>query len=128
MWQDGSSATTYLVNQAGNYSLSINNNCGVKTDQIAILYDDQLLQFSPEVHFELCPGDEIELDATQSFIATYSWNTGSSDPILSVTTPDLYSVTVSTNCQQASQDFEVVDKMICEVSDGFFIPNVIFSE
>jgi gliding motility-associated-like protein len=125
MWQDGSSSTTFLASQAGNYSLSISNNCGVRTDEIAILYDDQLLQFSPEVHFELCPGDVIELDATQPFAATYTWNTGSTDPFISITTPDLYSVTVMTNCQQASQDFEVIDKMVCEISDGFFIPNVI---
>ena len=125
MWLDGSSATTFLVGQAGNYSLNISNNCGVKTDQIAIQYDDQLPQFSPEDHFELCPGDVIELDVTQPFTASYNWNTGSTDPILSVTTPDIYSVTVMTHCQQASQEFEIVPNADCEINDGFFIPNVI---
>src|SRR5207342_1063400 len=38
---------------------------------------------------------------------------------------DVYSVTVITTCQQASQDIEVTPKEDCEIHDDFFIPNVI---
>ena len=124
-WQDGSTAPTYIASQSGIYSLSISNNCGTKTDELLVSYDDKLPQFPAEDHYELCPGHMIVLDVSQPFPATYLWNTGSTTPFITIIDPDVYSVTVMTPCQQASQDIEVVAKEDCQINDGFYIPNVI---
>jgi gliding motility-associated-like protein len=124
-WQDGSSAPTFLANQAGTFSLTSSNICGMKTDELILSYDDKIPQFPAQDHFELCPGNIIILDVTQPFVASYLWNTGSTAPSISITDPDLYSVTVTTDCQQASQNIEVVVKKDCSFNGDFFIPNVI---
>jgi len=124
-WQDGSSTPTFLATQTGTYSLSTSNACGTNTDSIIITYDNNIPQLPTEDHFELCPGGEIILDVTQPFAATYLWNTGSIAPSISVIDPELYSVTVMTNCLQASQDIIIVAKEDCDINNNIFIPNVI---
>jgi len=125
MWQDGSTSSTYQVNTAGMYSLMASNICGSSFDELQVTYDDQLVQFPVDDYIKWCAGDVITLDVTQPFIASYQWNTGSVNSSISITNPDIYSVTVITACQQAFHDFEVVANANCDINDGFFIPNVI---
>lgn len=124
-WQDGSNGSTLLVSQAGTYSLSVTNDCGTRSDEIELMYDNQFPQFPEDVVYEICPGTTINLDVSQSFPATYQWSTGSTEAVISIITPDIYSVTVITNCLEATHDIQVVAKEKCEFNDGFFIPNVI---
>jgi gliding motility-associated-like protein len=122
-WQDGSTGPTYLATQAGIYSLTISNDCGSKSDQLLLTYDDLVPQFSIEDTVSLCSGEQVLLDVTQPFHATYAWNTGSLLPGISVTTPGIYSVTVSSDCAEESTEITVLRKNDCERT--FYIPNVI---
>ncbi|HEX5111973.1 MAG TPA: gliding motility-associated C-terminal domain-containing protein, partial [Saprospiraceae bacterium] len=124
-WQDGSHASSLLATQAGIYSLSVTNDCGTRSDEIELTYDDQFTQFPEEVEYEICPGNTIDVDVTQTFPATYEWSTGSTEPSISITIPDVYSVTVASNCQQASHVFEVILNEHCNDRGAFYIPNII---
>jgi gliding motility-associated-like protein len=71
----------------------------------------------------LCPGDQVDLDVTQTFPATYEWNTGSTLPTINITQPGSYAVTVSALC------FDADDAIIVEQDDdcfpvALFVPNV----
>ncbi|MGB3079850.1 MAG: gliding motility-associated C-terminal domain-containing protein [Saprospiraceae bacterium] len=124
MWLDGSTSTTYKVSGEGTYGLTVNNGCGSTSDQIEISYDDRPIVFPVEDFFEVCPGDVILLDVTQSFPATYFWNTGATSSAISVTAPGEYSVEVKTGCQEDTHVIKVIPSEECKSVNEFFIPNV----
>ena len=50
-WQDGTSASTMLVEVAGVYSLSVSNACGLAADGIIILQTGRIPQLEWEKEF-----------------------------------------------------------------------------
>ena len=124
-WQDGSSAGTYLADQAGTYVLTLSNPCGMSTDELTLAYDHHFLQLPIEDVYAICPEEVLILDITQPFEATYAWSTGATLPAITVTTPGVYAVTAYTACMEATGEFTVTSKPDCSPSNEFFIPNVI---
>ncbi len=124
VWQDGSSGTSVLADKEQIYSLTISNICGVESDQFSLSFDtyQPVIDLAPSS--PLCPGDEIELNVTQSFPATYLWNTGSILPVLKVNSPGQYSVDVSTLCTDVHGETEVVTSDTCTAVNTFYIPNI----
>lgn len=124
-WQDGSSQDNYLVTQAGNYSLTLSNKCGTSQDEIKIEIESNVPQF-PAVHQDsLCAGHMLNLDVLQAFDAAYLWNTGSNSPLITIDTPGLYQVTVTTNCQEVTHEINVIPGEDCGDKNDFYIPNII---
>ncbi|MEP6645647.1 MAG: gliding motility-associated C-terminal domain-containing protein [Saprospiraceae bacterium] len=123
-WQDGSSGLTYLISNAGNYTLEVSNDCGSATDQIQIKYDDQVLVLPDFDTVQLCPGERTMFNAIQSINASYTWSNGSSLPILEASDPGNYSVTVTSACQQVSKSFTIILKPDCVRRHDIYIPNV----
>jgi len=127
LWQDGSDGSTLLADQAGTYSLQLSNDCGVVSDNLVLNYDTRIPQLNPDTSIPWCTGDIFSLDATQPFAATYSWSNGAVTPSITVTSPGLYSIDVSTPCSTASQIFDVIPGTDCEVIEvhqEIYIPNV----
>ncbi len=127
LWQDGSDQLTIIADQPQTYWLQISNACGLTSDSIVVAFDDT----SPVLHLatsiSFCEGDVFTLDATQPFAANYQWSNGAISSSIDVTTPDLYSVIVSTLCQSISQEIDIYPGYDCvepEVNDGIYIPNV----
>ncbi len=127
LWQDGSDQLTMIADQQQTYWLQISNECGKVTDSLIVSVNSN----SPVLHLATsipwCEGDIITLDATQPFAANYQWSNGAISSSIDVTTPDLYTVVVSTLCQSASQDIDVYpgdDCIVPEPKDEVFIPNV----
>ena len=72
--------------------------------QRPILYD----QVADSV--ALCSrGEEVTIFAPQAIGASYTWSTGTSGPSFTTAEPGIYSVTVSTACEQRVEDFVVTD-------------------
>jgi gliding motility-associated-like protein len=105
LWQDGSTAPTYAVSSANNYSVTVTaNNCSA-TDDVDVNYNP-LPVFNLGPDLVLCDGDVTTLDATTPG-ATYAWMDGSSGATHGVNAPGIYGVTVTVNGCSAYDEVDV---------------------
>ncbi len=125
-WQDGSSALSMIADQSQTYSLEISNQCGDVFDAFTLSFDDHIPLVDLQPVYLMCPGDHIELNVTQSFPATYLWNTGATLPLISIDAPGNYSVTVQGLCSEVRDSTEVAPSDTCDTNTeaNFFIPNI----
>lgn len=109
LWQDNSSADTFLVTGPGTYSLAITNFCGTASDVINVDYVGPLESpaFGPDI--SLCPGEQVVLYANNPG-ANYLWQDLSTSDSLVVTTSGTYAVQVSNAC------FQVNDTIVVSVN------------
>ncbi len=109
LWQDNSTADTFLVTGPGDYSLAITNFCGTASDSINVDYTDALVPpvFGPDV--SLCPGEQIVLYANNPG-ANYLWQDFTTADSMVVTTSGTYSVQVFNDC------FQVTDTIVVTVN------------
>ena len=121
-WQDGSSDTVMMADLGQKYSIALSNLCGDVMDEINIRYDDDVPVLQLDSLQWICPGEEVVMDATQSFDALYQWSNGSKLPILKVSQPGHYSVQVTALCGEAEQAVEVGVSDDC--ANEIYIPNV----
>jgi hypothetical protein len=93
LWQDGSTADTFLVNTSGVYWVEISNICGVSRDTVVI-------NFIAPIMVELgddtgiCAFEELILDAGNPGFE-YEWQDGFTDQLNVISEPGLYWVIVS---------------------------------
>ena len=78
-WQDGSSSSSYTVDQPGTYSLVISNSCGEESDEILITG-----LTLPDVHIgpdtaTICPGENIQIEIDPE-LGDIMWNDGWDQP------------------------------------------------
>lgn len=100
-WQDHSSASTYLVEHPGQYSVRITDNYCSKSDTINVNYVNAATVYLGSDTI-LCQGDSLRL---QPYLAggTYLWSTGAADPAITI---------------KASGDYWLkVNNGVCTVSD-----------
>lgn len=94
-WQDGSDAATFDVTETGTYSVEVNLNDCIVSDEIAVTFEPL-----PEVTFTdqetICEGESLTLDATWPD-ATYLWQDGSTESTFEVTESGNYTVDVATD-------------------------------
>jgi len=97
LWQDNSTADTFLVTGPGTYSLAITNFCGIASDVIEVEYIDALVPpaFGPDV--SLCPGEQIVLHANNQG-ASYLWQDFTTADSILVTTSGTYFVQIFNSC------------------------------
>jgi len=122
-WQDGSSGNSIIADKAQTYTLELSNKCGIKTDALTIAFDNNVPVILLGLPKTLCPGDMIDLDVSQTFPATYQWNTGSSLPSINIVTPGNYAVTVSALCFDANDAIVIMQDDDC-FPTSIFVPNV----
>lgn len=104
-WQDGSTNSTFLVEQPGVYTIIIEDNCGNSaTDEITINYYNVLQTIDLGADTSLCPGERLILNASDPAAITYLWQDGSAKSELTVDQPGIYSVTLSDNCGNVLSD------------------------
>lgn len=124
MWQDGSIGPTYSAFESGTYSLTISNMCGQQTDSLRLTMDDTQPEIDDTHSIPWCPGQEVSLDVSQSFPATYLWDNGSDEPVLVVHEAGTYSVDVFTPCHTTNGHFVISPSEECFTSSEIYIPNV----
>ena len=106
LWQDGSTAATYTVDQPGTFSVTVNNACGTVSDAVVVQYLAlPVVDLGPDLG--ICPGDTVLLNATQPG-SSYLWNTGAQTPTLTVSTTGTYSVQVTNVCGSATDAVSIV--------------------
>lgn len=101
LWQDNSTAESFLVTTTGSYYLQISNACSSVSDTIVVT----VIDVTPDVvlpdQVNLCVGETLTLDAAIPD-ATYRWNDNSQNQQLLITVPGMYSVTVTNACGSAA--------------------------
>ncbi|HZV70081.1 MAG TPA: gliding motility-associated C-terminal domain-containing protein [Saprospiraceae bacterium] len=124
-WQDGSSVPQFIATIQGTYSLQLENECGIQSDEIVIAFDDQVPVVELGSDTSLCIGDQILLDVTLSSPATYVWNNGESTSSIVVSTAGVYAVTVMTPCLNDTDEIIILDNPSCSSTNEIFLPNII---
>jgi gliding motility-associated-like protein len=127
LWQDGSGMLHLIADFPGVYSLQLSNACGAVTDELVLGFDTNIPQLDLDSSIPWCEGDIIQIDATQSFFADYTWNTGETTSSIQITTPGIYHVDVNVPCGSISQQVEIYPDTQCEdieVHNDIYIPNV----
>ena len=99
LWQDNSTDSIYTVTAGGTYYIESSNVCGIISDTIIV----QSVSI-PIVNLGndtiLCTGSTIQFDVTLPGNNYYLWQDNSTNPVLTVSNPGIYSVTItdSNNC------------------------------
>jgi len=85
VWQDGSTATSLLIDTVGSYWVDIANMCGMASDTLHVLYED-----NPTVSLGsdllLCPGYEVSWDVSLPSVGSisYTWQDATTSPMYTV--------------------------------------------
>ena len=112
-WSNGSSSKSITVNQSGNYSVSITSNgCVTNSNQTTItLLPNPTAKITPLGNTTFCQGGFVNLIATGG--SSYKWNEGSSDPSISVSQTNTYTVTVfnSFGCKATASQSVIVNPL-----------------
>ncbi len=106
MWQDGSTSSDYIIDNGGDYSLTISNMCGSVSDDIVVNeIEAPEVEIGPDTQ-TLCAGDILEIDIDEN-LGDILWNDGSTDPHYEITTPGIYTVSVTNQCGTGSDQVSV---------------------
>gem|GEM_PF-3734877 len=97
LWQDLSTADTFLVETPGLYYVSTTNRCGTASDTILISLESNPPQIDLPDSLAICDGDEIILDPQIQGVE-FAWSNGSDLPQLSIDTAGEYGLTVTNGC------------------------------
>jgi gliding motility-associated-like protein len=97
VWENGSRNTIRNLNTTGTYHLSLFGPCGVERDTIQIIVIPALS--SVLTNQEICLGDSVFLDASQSAAQQYLWNTGDTNSGIWVKNTNVYSVSIRNFCE-----------------------------
>lgn len=105
LWQDGSTASNYIIDTTGVFYVTQHNQCASLTDTIKV----KKLTMSFNFNFDdslLCRGEKLILNATQPE-ASYIWNTGSIDSVLEINSEGTYHVSVSNYCGTMDDEVKI---------------------
>ena len=118
VWQDGSTASSFLVNRPGVYYVVAKNANGcTNVDSINVKYTPMPVVTLGKDTL-LCPGQIMLVQPVVNTPVKYSWQDGNNFPSYNVKDTGVYTVTVHNTCGTATTSI-VVRKGICQL----YIPN-----
>lgn len=117
IWSTGSKNNVLPITSSGTYSLTVFNACGAFTDTINVTVFP--LPKNVLSNQAVCSGQTATFDATQTIPVNYSWNTGSTNPSITVNTEGWYTVTMTNSCGTVTDSaFLRVDSVIPPINLG----------
>lgn len=107
LWQNGSTANSFLASTAGTYWVSItaSNGCKVR-DTIQLSAPVSLLPLNLGADTTVCLGHIVNLQPGASY-PHYNWQDGSHNPVFTAYQPGLYWLSVSNGCQTLTDSIHV---------------------
>lgn len=96
LWQDGSTNPVFNVTETGTYTVFLSNQCGFATDTTFII-SSLLPSVSLGPDTTTCVGNPIQINAT-GIADSYSWQDGTTNSNLLVTSAGIYTVSAFNNC------------------------------
>ena len=104
-WNTTETTPIIIIDQPGTYSVDVTVECATLSDDIVVTYDDvPVFDLGPDA--EICENTTLLLDATAPE-STYSWQNGTSQPTLLVSSPGTYTVDVTNHCGTTSDTLEI---------------------
>lgn len=95
LWQDNSTGDTFVVSEAGTYSVEVSLGECVGSDEIVIDYvADPNLDLGPDL--ELCEGESANL-STAIVADSYLWSTNENGTSIDVSATDVYTLEIEIN-------------------------------
>ncbi|KAA3649019.1 MAG: PKD domain-containing protein [Bacteroidetes bacterium] len=96
LWSDGSTDSSLVINDYGNYFVSItdSNGCLYKSDTLKINYDSSLKRYTLGADTTLCKGNTISLLEDSSIINSYLWSTGNTNNSQRIDTSGIYTLRI----------------------------------
>ncbi|HZV44270.1 MAG TPA: hypothetical protein VFF90_07320, partial [Saprospiraceae bacterium] len=96
-WDDGSTESSYTIDEDGTYALTISNMCGEESAEIEVVYDESpAVELGPDEAF-ICIGEILTFDFDEEE-GIYSWQDSTTGYTYDISSPGLYSVTVTNTC------------------------------
>ncbi len=103
-WNTGATTSSITVITSGTFSVSVDLNGCVATDDITLQFNDPpAIDLGEDV--SLCAGEQLDLDATSA--GDHLWSTGATSASISVNSSGTYWVQVTQGSCQASDTIEV---------------------
>jgi gliding motility-associated-like protein len=117
LWSDGSSDSTYLIDQPGLVWVEISSGCTVVRDSLFASYDTlPQVELGPDL--ELCEGDTVALEVTDPRATGYFWQDGTSGPAYQITNPGLYWVSLLNRCGTVSDTVRAIYDSLPRINLG----------
>lgn len=104
-WQDGSTQSTFTVDQAGSYSLSATVEGCTRQDEVMVMFTP-LPQFSLGPDTSLCSGESLSFDFS-NLGDSFTWQDGTTTPSYSVDQAGQYSLAITSNGCSATDELTV---------------------
>lgn len=98
LWQDGSTDSIYIIDESGDYYVTISDNsgCSYTTDTVHVVVDSfSLIADLGSADTTICQYQAIGLTSGASLAEEYLWNTGDTTPQLVIETDNAYTLTVT---------------------------------
>ncbi len=96
-WNTGSADSVLIISQPGTYIATVQKACAISTDTFVV---SELIQ--PVIKLPkdtaLCNGDSLKFNIGIGANVRYSWNTGSVDSLITITSPGTYIAYVTDVC------------------------------
>lgn len=108
IWQDFSQADTFLVEGPGAYFVTASNECNTYSDTIEVDYSPESPTLILPETLVLCQSAVTVIDPMVADVS-FLWNDGTQQSTLSVSTPGIYSLTISNSCGSTSDSTVVLD-------------------
>ncbi len=96
LWQDGSTNSQFSITQSGEYYVSVSNICGTTSDTVLAVVNPLPSVFLGD-DISVCNDISVQLIAN-GIADTYLWSDGNTNSSITVTSPGIYSVTVTNSC------------------------------
>jgi gliding motility-associated-like protein len=99
LWQDNSTTKNYLVSKPGKYFVTVTKD-GCSSKDTAVINYDLKPVFNLGADFSICSGQTITLNPKiqNSQPVSYVWQDGSTGQSYNVSSPGIYSLTLTNNC------------------------------
>jgi hypothetical protein len=107
LWQDGSTASTFTVDQTSQIILAVSNSCGIAIDTVNVTEDSTgpVLELGPDI--SVCEGETVLLDPGINGVS-YLWQDGSTNSTLLVTSSSMIVLQISNACGMSTDSINVV--------------------
>lgn len=121
-WQDGSSESSYMVEQSGTYTVDISYEDCTKTETVVVEISPPLPVIDLGPDFQICKGESVTLEVPDDG-NIYEWQDGSIGNSFTIDQTGDYSVKVSNSCGTVEDEISIFVNEYLDVPNPVLMPS-----